>query len=62
MESDTYISHIKIMNSDKQSKPNETYCAIVGDIIRRKYQPNLEGRIEYFAAMQRDKHSIDVLK
>jgi hypothetical protein len=50
------------MNSDKQSKPNETYCAIVGDIIRRKYQPNLEGRIEYFAAMQRDKHSIDVLK
>jgi hypothetical protein len=40
----------------------ETYCAIVRDITRRTYQPNLEGPNEYFAAMQRDKHSIDVLK
>jgi hypothetical protein len=43
----------------------ETYCAIVAiveDIIQRKYQPNLEGPIKYFAAMQRYKHIIDVLK
>jgi hypothetical protein len=40
----------------------ETYCAIVRDITLRTYQPNLEGPNEYFAAMQRNKHSIDVLK
>jgi hypothetical protein len=48
------------VNTDVEKR--ETYCAIVGDIIRRKYQPNLEGPIKYFAAMQRNEHSIDVLK
>jgi hypothetical protein len=49
-----------LVNTDMGKR--ETYCAIVGDIIRRTYQQNLEGPDEYFAAMQRDKHSIDVLK
>jgi hypothetical protein len=49
-----------LVNTDVEKR--ETYCAIVRDITRRKYQPNLEGPNEYFAAMQRDKHSMDVLK
>jgi hypothetical protein len=49
-----------LVNTDTEKR--ETYCAIVENIIPRKYQPNLEGPIKYFAAMQRDKHSIDVLK
>jgi hypothetical protein len=55
------VEYLKsLVNTDVEKR--ETYCAIVGDIIRRKYQPNLEGPIKYFAAMQRDKHSINVLK
>jgi hypothetical protein len=49
-----------LVNTDVEKR--ETYCAIVRDITQRTYQPNLEGPNEYFAAMQRDKHSIDVLK
>jgi hypothetical protein len=49
-----------LVNTDVEKR--ETYCAIVRDITRRTYQPNLEGPNEYFAAMQRDKHSINVLK
>jgi hypothetical protein len=49
-----------LVNSDVEKR--ETYCAIAKDIILRTYQPNHEGPNEYFAAMQRDKHSIDVLK
>jgi hypothetical protein len=49
-----------LVNTDVEER--ETYCAIVGDIIRRKYQLNLEGPIKFFAAMKRVKHSIDVLK
>ena len=49
-----------LVNTDVEKR--ETYCAIVRDITRRTYQPNLEGPNEYFAAMQSDKHSIDVLK
>jgi hypothetical protein len=55
------VDYLKsLVNTDMEKR--ETYCAIVGDIIRQKYKPNLEGPNKYFAAMQRDKHSIDVLK
>jgi hypothetical protein len=49
-----------LVNTDVEKR--ETYCAIVRDITRRTYQQNLEGLDEYFAAMQCNKHSIDVLK
>jgi hypothetical protein len=49
-----------LVNTDMEKR--ETYCAIAKDIMQQTYQQNLEGPDEYFAAMQRDKHSINVLK
>jgi hypothetical protein len=49
-----------LVNTDTEKR--ETYCALSSNIMRRTYQQNLEGPDEYFATMQRDKHSIDVLK
>jgi hypothetical protein len=55
------VDYLKsLVNIDMEKR--ETYYAIVGDIIQQKYQPNLEGPNKYFAAMQGDKHSINVLK
>jgi hypothetical protein len=49
-----------LVNTDMEKR--ETYCALSRNIMRRTYQQNLEGPDEYFAAMQRNKHSIDALK
>ena len=49
-----------LVNTDLEKR--EAFCAIVREVFNRKYQPNLEGPIKYFAAMKRDHHSIDILK
>ena len=49
-----------LVNTDIEKR--EAYCAILNETIQRKYYPNLEGPIKYFAEMKMDQHSIAVLK